>query len=100
MHARMQMRLRLQKARIINIEIIGMRIAKGRKDKGLSQSQFAEMLNVTQQCVGKWERGDSLPDIFMLAKIGEIFGTRDICYFLGKDPCTCTCGCCDCCSKI
>jgi len=80
--------------------IIGQRINKGRKDKGLSQQQFAELLNVTQQCVAKWETSTSLPDIFMLAKIGEIFGTGDICYFLGKDPCSCDCGCCDCCGGV
>jgi len=81
----------------MDTSIIGKRIAEGRIAKGLSQALFANKLNVTQQCVGKWERGESLPDIFTLAKIGDIIGTNDICYFLGKEPCTCTCGCCDCC---
>ncbi|MCL2756445.1 MAG: helix-turn-helix domain-containing protein [Firmicutes bacterium] len=84
---------------MIDTSIIGTRIADGRKANGLTQAQFAEQLNVTGQCVGKWERGESLPDIFTLGKIGEIIGTNDICYFLGKPPCACTCGCCDCCKN-
>jgi len=84
---------------IMDISIIGKQIIKGRKAKNLSQLQFAELLNVTPQAVGKWERSESLPDIFTLGKIGEIIGTSDICYFLGKPPCTCTCGCCECCQS-
>ena len=81
----------------MDISIIGRQIAAGRKASGLSQAAFAELLCVTPQAVGKWERSESLPDIFMLAKIGEIIGINDVCYFLGKEPCDC--GYCDCCYK-
>ncbi|MCL2586896.1 MAG: helix-turn-helix domain-containing protein [Firmicutes bacterium] len=53
---------------------IGGKIAQGRKEKGLSQSQFAEMLNISPQAVSKWERGESLPDIIMLGKIANVIG--------------------------
>jgi len=79
--------------------IVGQRIAEGRKKLGLSQAGFATKVNVSPQAVGKWERSESLPDIFMLGKIGKIIGTTDIDYFLGKIPCECSCGCCDCCTK-
>jgi len=79
--------------------IVGKQIASGRKLKGLSQAQFAVLLNISAQAVGKWERSESLPDIFTLGKIGEIIGTTDINYFLGKAPCDCTCGSCGCCKK-
>jgi len=79
----------------MDFRIIGQRISEGRRELGLSQAQFAERLNVTPQAVGKWERAESLPDIFMLGRIGELIGTSDICYFLGKQPCLC--GHCDCC---
>ena len=82
----------------MNEKIIGARIAEGRRAKGLSQADFADLLFVTPQAVGKWERSESLPDIFMLGKIGEIIGHADICYFLGKDRCDCICGC-ECCKK-
>lgn len=79
----------------MDISVIGKQIANGRKEKGLSQVTLAEMLNVTPQAVSKWERGESLPDIFMLAKISDIFDVYDIGYFLGKDS-PCPCGFCDC----
>jgi transcriptional regulator with XRE-family HTH domain len=80
----------------MDISIIGTQIAKGRKAKNLSQARFAEMLNVTPQAVGKWERSESLPDIFMLGKIGEIIGKKEVCYFLGKESHACTCCRCNC----
>jgi len=78
--------------------IVGLRIAEGRIKKELSQAQMAELLFVTPQCVGKWERGESVPDVFMLGKIGTIIGTTDLNYFLGKDPCLC--GCCNSCTPL
>ena len=80
----------------MNYDIIGTRIAEGRKSKGLSQAQFAERLAVTPQAVAKWERNKSLPDIFMLGRIGEVIGNTDLNYFLGKTPCSCEhCNCCN-----
>jgi len=58
----------------MNEIIIGNKIADGRKAKKLSQSQFAEMLNVSPQAVSKWERGESLPDILMLGEIAKVIG--------------------------
>lgn len=37
-------------------------IAARRKDNGLTQSQLAEMLGVTDKAVSKWETGKSMPD--------------------------------------
>jgi len=76
--------------------IVGGRIADGRRAKGLSQAQLAGLVCVSPQAVGKWERGESLPDIFMLGKIAEIIEKPNINYFLGKQLCDCeVCGCCD-----
>ena len=87
------------KVNIMENNIVGKRIAEGRKKLGLSQSQFAKKLGYSQQAVGKWERGESLPDIFMVAKIGEVIGNTDICYFVGGAKCHCNCGCCEHCSE-
>lgn len=70
-------------------KFIGEQIANGRKEKGLSQMELSEMLFVTPQAVSKWERGESLPDIFMLAKISDIFGVYDVGYFIGQISCPC-----------
>ena len=71
----------------MGISIIGKQIVNGRKEKGLSQADLAQMLFVTPQAVSKWERGESLPDIFMLAKISDIFDIYNLGYFLGKESC-------------
>ena len=71
----------------MDIQIIGKQITNGRKDKNLSQVVLAEMLGITPQAVNKWEKGKSLPDIFMLAKIADIFDIYDIGYFLEKAQC-------------
>lgn len=41
---------------------IGKFISKCRKDKQLTQEQLAEMLNVTNKSISKWENGVCLPE--------------------------------------
>ena len=47
-------------------------LKKYRKEKGYSQSQLAEKLFVTRQCVSKWEKGATQPDLQTLAEICRI----------------------------
>ena len=54
---------------------LGKRIMQHRKDMGLTQDQLAEKLGVTAQAVSKWENDQSCPDINMLPKLAEVFGT-------------------------
>lgn len=44
----------------MNTEKMGRFIAERRKDKQMTQKDFARMLNITDKAVSKWERGDSL----------------------------------------
>ena len=53
---------------------IGENLKRLRKEKGLTQEQLAERLNVSFQAVSKWECGDGYPDIVMLPSIAQIFG--------------------------
>ena len=52
-------------------ERTGQLITELRKEKGLTQKQLADALNVTDKAVSKWERGLSFPDISMLEPIAE-----------------------------
>ena len=45
-----------------------------RKKKGYSQDKFAEKMGVSRQAVSKWERGESVPDIYVLKQIADLFG--------------------------
>lgn len=56
------------------METLNTRIKELRKEKGLTQLQLAELLNVTDKAVSKWEVGETNPDIILLPKISEIFG--------------------------
>ena len=62
---------------------MGNKIAKKRKDLGMTQNEFAEKLNVTRQTVSRWEAGSVLPDI---DKISDIASLLDVsCDYLLKD---------------
>ncbi|MBB6670423.1 helix-turn-helix domain-containing protein [Cohnella nanjingensis] len=54
---------------------IGALISTLRKEKGMTQAEFAEQLNLSHQAVSKWERGESLPDVGTLPAIGRLLGT-------------------------
>ncbi len=48
---------------------IGKFIAERRKNSGLTQLQLAEMLNITDRAVSKWEQGRSLPDSSIMLEL-------------------------------
>lgn len=54
--------------------IIKDNLRKLRREKGITQEQLAVHLNITQQSVGKWERGEGFPDISLLPEIALYFG--------------------------
>lgn len=45
-----------------------------RKQRQLTQKQFADQLGVTDKAVSKWERGLSLPDITLFPEVAGILG--------------------------
>lgn len=51
---------------------IGAFIAERRKMRSLTQAQLAEMLNITDRAVSKWENGRSLPDSSIMLELCEI----------------------------
>lgn len=65
---------------MLSVIEIGEKIAVARKMKNLSQAQLAATLSVSAQAVGKWERGESMPDIIMFQQISETLGV-DLNYF-------------------
>jgi uncharacterized protein YjbI with pentapeptide repeats len=64
-----------------NTNIIGNKITNARKQLNLSQAQLGQQINISAQAVGKWERGESLPDIITLHKLATIFGV-DLNFFV------------------
>jgi len=60
--------------------MIGNKIALARKKMNISQAQLAESMFVSPQAVGKWERGESMPDIITLNRLAELLEV-DLNYF-------------------
>ena len=62
----------------------GTRLKELREQKGETQAQLADVLDVSQQAVGKWELDKASPDDKMLIKIANHYGVT-IDYLLGYD---------------
>lgn len=54
-----------------------------REERGFSQQRLAEMLDVSQQAVFKYEKTSNEPDISTLIKIADIFGVT-VDYLIGN----------------
>lgn len=49
-----------------------------RKERGLSQEELAERVNVVRQTVSKWEKGLSVPDAEMLTRLAKALETSTV----------------------
>lgn len=47
-----------------------------RKSLNFTQAELAEKLNYSDKAVSKWERAESVPDIYTLKQIADFFGTK------------------------
>lgn len=60
------------------------RIKTLRKEKGLTQIQFAQQFNVANGTVGMWETGKREPDFETTQRIADFFGVS-VDYLLGRE---------------
>jgi len=65
---------------MLSSKSIGNKITSARKKASLSQAELAQQVSISSQAVGKWERGESMPDIATLNRLAEILGV-DLNYF-------------------
>ncbi|MBQ8901437.1 MAG: helix-turn-helix transcriptional regulator [Bacilli bacterium] len=52
---------------------LGVVISKLRKEKGLTQKDLADKLNISDKAVSRWETGGSSPNMEMLLRISQFF---------------------------
>ena len=57
----------------MNEKNIGSLISNLRDEKGLTQKDLADKLNISDKAISKWETGTNLPSIEMIYKISTIF---------------------------
>lgn len=62
----------------------GEKLQKLRKEKGMSQEELANQLNVSRQAVSKWENDQGFPETEKMLMIGNIFSTS-MDYLLKED---------------
>lgn len=55
-------------------KMMGDVIASIRKEKGMTQKELADQLNITDKAVSKWERNLACPDTALIPKLAEILG--------------------------
>ena len=49
-------------------------IIKLRTRAGLTQAELGEKLNYSDKTISKWERGEAIPDAYVLTQMAELFG--------------------------
>lgn len=52
---------------------IGRFLKELRKEKGITQAQFAEILGVTNRSISRWENGVNMPDFDLLLQIADYY---------------------------
>lgn len=56
----------------MNLESVGQLLRRLRKEKGLTQQQIGDRLNISAKTVSKWECGCGFPDVSVLKELSEI----------------------------
>lgn len=65
---------------------LGQNIARLRAQKGFSQGDLAEALDVSRQSVSKWETDASIPELDKLLRLAELFGVTLDALVKGETP--------------
>ncbi|MGL4911852.1 MAG: helix-turn-helix domain-containing protein [Romboutsia sp.] len=54
---------------------VGKLIYQLRKEKNMTQKQVADIMNISDKTISKWERGQGCPDISLLKELAQILET-------------------------
>ncbi len=72
------------KYNIMIVEIMGKRIRELRKERNITQDEFAKNFNTTQDTVSLWERGLRAPNVEVIYKLSQFFDVS-VDYLFGGD---------------
>jgi transcriptional regulator with XRE-family HTH domain len=61
---------------IMDCNKVGRLIFDLRKEKGLTQKQLAEAMNISDKTISKWERGLGCPDVSLLNELSEVLSVN------------------------
>jgi transcriptional regulator with XRE-family HTH domain len=68
----------------VDCKKIGELIYSLRKEKNMTQKQVADLMNISDKTISKWERGLGCPDVSLLPELSQIFGVNIEEILLGK----------------
>ena len=57
----------------MDLQKIGTFLRDCRKEKGLTQEQLAETLNISRRTVSRWETGSNMPDLDLLTEMADLY---------------------------
>ena len=60
----------------MDIAKTGLLIRDLRTKMGMTQKSLADLMNISDKTVSKWERGMGLPDVSLLVELSQIFGVN------------------------
>ena len=70
----------------MKIQSMGDIISTRRKEKGMTQKELAELLNITDKAVSKWERNLACPDTQTIPKLAQVLDLSVEELLSGKAP--------------
>ena len=74
-----------ERSAAMNLQKIGAYIAQKRKELGMTQTELADKLGMSNKSVSKWERGVCLPDVSMYMELCNILGITINEFIAGED---------------
>lgn len=66
--------------------VVASKLIKLRQQAGMTQAELGEKLNYSDKTVSKWERGESMPDVYVLTQIAALYGTTVDGLISGQEP--------------
>ena len=66
--------------------VVAGKLIQLRKEAGLTQAELGEKLNYSDKTVSKWERGESIPDAYVLTQLSQLYGTTVDALLRDADP--------------
>ena len=69
----------------MNQYVTGAMIKRLREERKITQQQLAEIMNVSDKAISKWETGRGYPDITLIEPLAEALGVSVIELFSGED---------------
>ena len=66
--------------------VVAGKLIQLRKEAGLTQAELGEKLSYSDKTVSKWERGESIPDAYVLMQLAQLYGTTVDALLRDADP--------------